>query len=362
MLIDAEVDRYLDQAAALMAQNVESFFASNGIGRAELEVFALRPFENRFDSFYVSTVARGLAGSRSDVDFILVSNALTAEVTTLSNMLFHAGRRVGVKLVNRQTLEESLAVLHEVTDNIAAGQFVNATDRSKRISVGWQDLERLINGVSFSSGAKYLYHLPWLCRWTVVNTLQEFLRQLIFVRLALASGIPTAASAYAFGAIESAMDAIMAACGQVQSNTKWTFERWRRFTPTIQARKALEAVALVAQARDVLARPLVKSSGIDIAKALTSLQAFLCIELMPCSQLGNARLDVSEGAHRAPFLPGAESIGSARVAAVVSTATLAQVLGATNAEFVALDRGVARDTLRLLQVGALSCTMTQSVA
>jgi len=344
-----------------LAQNVESFLAENKIERTGLESFALRPFEGGFDSFYVSTVARGLAGSKSDVDLILVSNAPISASTTLSSMLFHAGRRVGVKLVNQPDMGDALDVLHKLSDQIAVGRFVAAADERKRIPMEWQDLERLINGVSFVSGTKYIRYLPWLSRWMVINTLQEFQRQVNFVRLALVSGNLSAASAYAFGAVVSAMDAVMAACGQVQSNTKWTFERWRRFTPGAQARKACEAIALVSDVKDVLTRPLA-SVGRDLTKALTDLQAFLWTEFVPPVQLGSARFDLSDGVHRDAFLPGADSICGKRIAAVVDAAILDQILSARSADFAMFDSEVARAALRLLQVGALSCNIIQSPA
>lgn len=361
MLIDSEVDRYLDRAPAILAENVEAFFRGNAIERNALESFALRSFEGDFDCFYVSTVARGLAGSKSDVDLIVVSSAAAMASSPLSSMLFHANRRLGLKLVNQRDLGGDLAVLDEVSARIAGGQFIVAEDQRKRLAIGWQELERLINGVSFSAGARYLRYLPQLSRWTLIHKLQEFERQAGFFRLASLSGNPAAASAYAFGAVVCAMDAVMASCGQVQSNTKWTLQRWHRFAPAVRTGKAREAAARVAKADSAL-RPLMGSPSADLSAALADLQSFLWREFVPTTQLGTVRYELSAGVHRHPFLPDADSICSEKAAAVIGAATLDRIRAVGCHDFSTSDGGAARDALRLLQLGMLSGNIVQAAA
>lgn len=353
LLIEEEVDRYIYETPATLAGNVVSFLADNAIERVGLESFALRPFQGDFDLFYVSTVARGLAGSKSDVDLILVAGESVADDTTLSSMLFYSGRRVGVKVFRNFDIKSAIDILQEISTRIIDGDFVSIFEARKRMPVKWIDVERLVNGVSLKLGPIYLEYLRPLCRWVVIDALQEFQVQYCLVRLALASNNFGAASAYALGAIVSAMDAIMATCGRVQSNIKWTLERWRRFTLDAQAPRAREAIRRLMDAKDVAGWPTVGAAN-DLVKALTNLRAFMYAEFVSPGQLGCLRIDIPDGGYRAPFLPGADGVFSQNTAAVVNTLTLNRILGADSSGLETLDSREAKDTLELLQAGVLS--------
>lgn len=361
MLIDPEFNRYSDQAPSLLRRNVDTFLEQNALDRAELERASLRPFKGHFDAFYVSTVARGLAGSKSDVDLILVSYDASLDDAMLSNMLFHGGRRVGVKVIKHTELNQALLTLREISGRIALRSFVDVVEERKRVQVDWQDLERLINGISFNSGAQYLTYLPDLCRVTAVAMLQEFYRQVGFVRLATSSHDFPAAAAYAYVAVISAMDAVMATCGRVQSNSKWTLERWHHFVPSVHTPRVLGAIARITRAREAL-QPFIEASGAALLAPLMELQDYISAEFVPTSQTGVVKLCLSDGTHRTPFLPGADSVGSSRMMAIVDSAVLDAIETPASLDATVADGEIARHALQLLQVNILSCKLVEAAA
>lgn len=214
----------------LARRSVEAFLAEHAIDRGAVEKLVMGTWPAEARLFYVSTVARGLAGSRSDLDFIIVGDADLGR-STLSSMLFHQERRIGVKYHTEHQIERSFALMAAA----CAGPDAPGLGGSgaAAMPIGWADLERLVHGHSPVAGTPYAGHLATVCAWALDANARQFREVAAMAHLAASGELDGALRGYACKASIAAMDCVMAAHGHVQSNWKWTHERWARFRPDL---------------------------------------------------------------------------------------------------------------------------------
>lgn len=348
MIFTEEVARQVERLPASGRRNVEAFFARYGIERPAFEDFSLRRFSGDAAAFYVSTVARGLAGSTSDIDLILVTDAAVPPHQSTSNMLFFGSRRVGVKLVSRQEIREALTALeHDVAALASSPDTASVATGSGPLR--WVDLERIVNGVSFASDETFAPHLPILCRAVTPRFLVDFQMGRGLTALAWAAGKPAAGYAYASSCVLSAMDALMAACGRVQWNMKWTLERWRRFVAESLPRPIAEGVTVIERARPIFEGGLT-TNGATATAALDAIAAFFEANLVQTT-LPALSIAVAPEVRQFRFLPRASALDRKGRLAVVTDAV---VSAAGSPVAVALDdRHLASSCLALTQLGFL---------
>ena len=339
------------ESEAVRRGNVVRFFDDNGIDRIEFEQFALRPFAKPFDAYYVSTVARGLAGSKSDIDIVLASGGTLPDDATLSNMLFHSGRRVGVRMLSRSDIDSALAHLATVARDLAAGRSVRIAEERGHLAVKWSELERLINGVGIENVPSFLDALPDLCHWALIGALQDFEIAFCCAQLSARSDNAAAVAAYGFTALIAATDAILASCGNVQSNAKWVLERWRLFKTT--KIKGLDALAnAVAQVRFEIDAP-VRRGAAALMPALMRLRVALH-ERFRSGDMGHGLVfALPTEVKRAAFLPGADCLARPDRTIIVADKLLDQLIGMTSIGMSALDSRSAGLALTLVQQNCL---------
>lgn len=353
MIVTEELSAYRDDALRRGRHNVEQFFASQGLDKAEFEKFVLERSDPSHRPFYVSTVARGLASGTSDIDIMLVADGPLPENHATSNMLFFQQRRVGLKLLSGTNIETTLDTLESATAHPTLQASVLNARLTEDMPVRWVDLERIINGVPFSDGESYHHRLATLCGATAASRLKDYLFNALFLRLAVKAGL--AESAYAYGqlALMAAMDVLMASCGHVQSNMKWIFERWSRFAVDAKLPAVREGVALLTALHENLdARA--PSKDTDQLTLFEAVNAYFEKRIFPSDRLPAIRLALAQSVRAHGFLPNATSLHLKDVAAVVGSAIVdhLQTAGTDATNDFATPRDAAT-ALRLLQHGFL---------
>ena len=317
-----------------------AFLRACDIDRAGFETFVRGAVQFQGPIFYVSTVARGLAGSTSDLDLILVAPAATEEHLA-SQMLFHAGRRVGVKVLAEHGVTREMVRIAQAVSAPPAARHCKIRDAAGALSIKWVDLERLANGASFE-GVTHADHLPALCRWSLVLHLADFRQAEAGFGLAMEAGRRGAALGYLAAAVEAAMDATMAAAGQIQSNVKWTYERWRCFRVRDRETAARDLVDALDAGLSDLRRGFAEPDALARVEGL--LVAAFGDDVPP--QVGN----LTAAAHCSTFVPDAISLSTPERTVVMA----ADRLTALCSDASTRSQADAARALHLLQLGLLS--------
>ncbi|WP_421934768.1 DUF6031 family protein [Phenylobacterium sp.] len=320
MMLRPEILTAPDRANSEGRRNVEDYFGRWNIDRAGLEAQVLRGFPGNAAAYYVSTIPRGLGGSTSDIDLLLVTDDPSSQEISMSRMLFFADRRVGVKVLLRRQIDASFDA---VEDEIAAwgrGEGYPAG----RLPIKWMDLERLVNGARFDGDPEYRGRISTLGRWATLVFFAAVVEQTFLQGLAVRAGFAAAARAYAQAAVAAAMDCVMASCGHFQSNTKWTLERWARFD-----REGLPAVVRrLAEQVDETRRLIESPAAAAVGQGLSQLRDDLERQLLAAVAGGRPHLAVNADVAVNDFLPGALVLQTHHRAAVVDRQAYERLLAA----------------------------------
>ena len=345
MIFAQTVSRRLMHSNAEGRRNVEAFFQRFDIDRDGLESLLFRNVRGEFEPYYVSTVPRGLGGSTSDIDLILVAGDASVQQAHVSSMLFHAGRRLGAKVLTRAEIGSSLAA---VEDGIAAWRRHEAYPIDN-LPTKWADLERLVNGARLDGAHEFASALPILCEWAAIVAFGESGENCLMATLCQQAGQAAAARAYGEGAVMAAMDCVMASCGQVQSNMKWTYERWRRF----QLERRPAAVQTTIEAIN-WARDCIETGEPAWAQTIGDVHDRLSMDILSGADGGHPRLRVASEVVSHPFLPGASTLLGRGLAAVVPRDVLERLGGVDRQAAAQLDYGAADAAVVLTQTGFLT--------
>ncbi|MDP3745637.1 MAG: DUF6001 family protein [Phenylobacterium sp.] len=349
MILQDEIDHYVAGAEVAGRLCTEDFFRKAKLDRGELERFALRPFEGEYATFYVSTVVRGLAGSLSDIDLILVREDEGTLGSPMSHMLFHGGRRVGVKVIPRAQLDAAFEGLSRAVVPGAPASLV-----LPQSPIRWADLERIVNGYSFTRGAPHLGRLPLLAATATPTFLETLREQAAYAAVARLAGQGHALHGYVANALSAAMDALMAASGRIQSNNKWTFERWRRFSGEVVTSGARDIASQIERARLQLME--VTDGGADrLLGALAETRDRLHRVLD--APLGESTLDLAEGVQAHRYLAGSTSLHGVRGVAIVPDPVLERLRGLSDRHLTELEPAEGLSALVLLQRSLLAQTV-----
>lgn len=324
----------------------QAFFDAWGADRQAFETFLLRSFQGELTPYYVSTVARGLASSTSDVDVIVVTDDPEVRRTPLSSMLFYANRRVGAKVISRSEIRSCLALVGEQLQRWRAeGRCADAP-----LPLKWVDLERVVNGATFVGEPEFLHALPDISLWTAVGSRRSFVGYRFCCAIAVRAGQVEAARVYGEAALAAAMDTVLAICGDVQWNTKWTFERWRRLPRAELSGDVAEAARSITEAHARILAAVTSEAKAGVKDLLASLGPEV---LFPEPRRDGARLKLGTDVAVHPFLPSAQILQSDAGATVLHPADLAAGLAVASAEIERLTPETARTTLELIQRGYL---------
>lgn len=349
-MLEEELISYRKDMTAKGRRNTENFFNAAGIDREAFEAFALRRFDTDSCALYVSTVPRGLAGSTSDIDLILLVKKPLAPTDMNSNMLFYQGRRVGIKLIYDQDVASTFNALETICSQRSDLNTIAQT--LKQQPVKWADLERVVNGISFSTDSPFVDRLPILGRTAVAISLRDFAANALLCNLAARGAYGSGVYAYGFAALTAAMDVIMALCGRIQSNTKWTFERWQRFAAGPSGGQIGPFVAPVTTLYHSILR-VQATEGPTVAEQLQSIGQLLAksVDRWGWSVSANLRLPTNVVARR--FLPNATSLCRTDLAAAVATEVVQPLLAQGLLSIDDLPRSSAAAVLKLIQHGLL---------
>ncbi|MEO1662065.1 MAG: DUF6001 family protein [Pseudomonadota bacterium] len=229
MLFEAEVREKQDQAFFQRRSNVESFLRNNDLSHDRVKE-QIRHLVGKFvEPYYVSTVPRGLAGSTSDVDLIILDEE-EPDQPGLSNMLFVSGRRFGVVRFSYEDVNQALRRLEEFNLSGLANALNSSKTVQSSLSPRWEHLERIVNGVRLDRDEnEFIVHLSTISKSATLFALAALHRFAFLLRMAEASGKKSLMTIYGWSAVMHFFDAVMSAAGEVQSNSKWVLERWQRF-------------------------------------------------------------------------------------------------------------------------------------
>lgn len=209
---------------------LHSFFATCGLSPESLAEDVRQRFEIDVEPYFVSTVVRGLAGSTSDIDIVAVGDGASQAV---SAMMFWGDRRIGLKAIDINILQAARDELHRKFAAVKAGAPPSSAELKSSGFLKRVDLERLINSYSLTNGADFLSSLPALSRVAALESRREAAVSLAAAHWAMSCASVARARAYLGIFVINAMDCAMALCGDVQTNTKWTKQRWSIFTVEI---------------------------------------------------------------------------------------------------------------------------------
>ena len=340
----SELEAYSKQAEAAACKNVSACLAEWKIVRDDFEALINRLSQSAGPIYYVSTVPRGQAGTTSDLDVIVVGRG--AEAPSLSNMLFHQGRRVGAKVIAASTVWDAIDIVRAAVSVPELGRLAAVRQAARQLPLKWHDLERVVNGVSFSEGCGFIAGLPALCEWQLCLSLGDYSRHRTSFRLAVASGATGSANAYLSLALMAAMDAVMARCGRVQSNNKWTFVRWGDLVADCAGRGGDEVLGPLTRAlADLHATSAPPCNALEAIDRLVG-------DLFGPRWIAPQRLGLRSGVQLGSFLPGAVFVTSPERTAILSGTSPSSLLSAL--EMGEADGSVAAgDILSLLQQGLI---------
>jgi hypothetical protein len=346
MIFTDEIARFKSTAESSRRRNTLSFFERYGIDRPKSEEMLNRLCPEPCDLYYVSTVPAGLAGSTSDLDVILVAPA-GSSTRDLSSMLFQNGRRIGAKIVPARVVDDAIGMLRQVSST-SAQEVVVENPSPPASPLKWVDLERLINGISFTTGAYYLEALDDAAEYAVAKALETYSVQRFGAHLAAKAGLAkTAARAYSAGALTSAMDILMAACGRIQSNVKWTYQRWSAFAHATENPTVAEGKKIIGNALSACMAG--RYAG---AAVLGPIDEFFAHALRAGGKLGIKGLQLSADVMSRSFLPGATCLKGRHKTVVVHSPLLDNMESLDDVDGLdRLDSADARSLLALLQSG-----------
>ncbi len=350
MMFEEELASQQKNSTALGRRNTENFFNAAGIDRKAFEAFTLRRFDADSCALYVSTVPRGLAGSTSDIDLILLVKSPVAPTDMNSNMLFFQNRRVGLKQIYDQDVASTFNALETICSH---GSDLNLVAQTlKQQPVKWADLERVVYGISFSTDSPFLDKLPILGRAAVAISLRNFAANALLCNIAARGAYGSGVYAYGFAALTAAMDVIMALCGRIQSNTKWTFERWRRFAAEPSGDQIGSFVAPITTLYQSIMR-LQATEVQTVTEQLQSIGQLLAksVDRWGWSASANLRLPTNVVAGR--FLPNATSLCRMDLAAAVATEVVQPLLAQEPLSVDDMPRDSAAAILKLIQHGLI---------
>ncbi len=215
------------------ASNVEAFMRQIEFDPIQFETTVRKQFPDLVDMFFVSTVARGLAGSMSDIDVIVIT-AARPNFQRMSIMVHAQGRRLGVK---HYSTDELAHVREVLAGSWAMADLVQPVVAwLDRVTVDWVDCERVANGFSYATGTPWCNLLPALSELWLWEALMHAREATASASLSVAAGERRAAYGYLLIGLAYLRECVMAQCGDIQSNSKWTGERWSRFRPRIADR------------------------------------------------------------------------------------------------------------------------------
>jgi hypothetical protein len=218
---------------------LRSFFAECELSPESLAEDVRQRLEIDVEPRFVSTVVRGLAGSTSDIDIVGVGAGASQAV---SAMMFWGGRRIGLKAIDINVLQAAREELQEKFGAVKEGSPPSTAELKASKFLKRVDLERLINSFSLTSGADFLPSLPALSRIAALESRREAAVSLAAAHWAMSCAQSARARAYLEIFVINVMDCAMALCGDVQTNTKWTKQRWSIFTAE-QLPNSIAAVA-----------------------------------------------------------------------------------------------------------------------
>jgi hypothetical protein len=319
MIFSEELAYYQSQNNVLGLSNVRAFLQQWNIDQIALETFVRRSARSG-QLYYVSTVPRGLGGSTSDVDFMVIVDDAVERNSNLTSMLFNQGRRVGIKTLTRAEVLAGLAAVEARLAAWDAGDY-----RCDPLPMKWINLERAINGVTFEGEPEFIGHLAILARWAGAMAFADFCQNCLLTELAIAAEEAGAARAYGEAAVMAAMDCLMAACGRVQWNTKWIYERWRIFLGELGEKSAALRVHAVERLLEALQAPHVSAQ--HVREALGDVRRCLLGHDSSRRASDRTRLVQAPDVSIDDFLPRAVVLQGPTGAAVVDKAVLERVLG-----------------------------------
>jgi len=346
MIFKDQIAAYAAAAPNNAIRNTEMFFQNYAIDRLQFEEFALRPFDEDSTTFYVSTVPRGFAGSKSDLDLILVANADDAD-NGISNMLFFNERRVGNKVIRRSDIAKSFELVAAALETPPDDRLAAIAEVNRTLPIKWADLERVVNGVSFAAGAPYAPYLGLVSRWTVHSSLVNYRQQLIFASLAALAGSPLATYGYMQNCLAGAMDAVMAACGQVLTNTKWTLPRWKLFRECATGNVVRQGIELVEALAQTFEMHRITTAP-EPAEASTALSFYFDRLLCKFESKGEKRFVLTSKTQSHRFLPAATLLSQRGRNAVTDSKALEAILSVPCTAVESLDHVQAQLALDLL--------------
>jgi hypothetical protein len=346
MVFPEEIESYKLGAEARARQNTLAFLDKYELERRGAEEMLARLCPLPCDIYYVSTVPAGLAGSKSDLDIILVPPE-SGTFESLSSMLFYGGRRVGAKIIPAATISRALEILRDATSSALLHSGGDAESLDSVIPLKWADLERLVNGISLTRGATYLPALNDVVAYAVARTFANYRQQRFASKLAGRAGIDAAVTGYLTGAVLSAMEALMAACGRVQAtNSKWTLERWSRFKTATDNSGAADDRRIISAAWQALSLGTVR----EPANWLVAIDQLFdrMIGAVPAGKSHGLRL--SSKAVSSAFLPGAVCIKAPGRTVVIPSRLMEQLPAIDGQDFAELSTPDAAMLLWLLQL------------
>lgn len=348
MIFAEDTERFSHVAEDRARRNTIAFMEHQGLDRQEIEALAARIHPGQCTIYFVSTIPAGLAGSKSDVDVILVPDSASGS-DAVSNMMFHRDRRIGAKVILATEIAHALDRLREFSSHSLLGRCSDVQTSHSPGTIKWEDLTRLVNGLSFAQGATYLPALPDIARYATACALAKYRQQRFAAKLADRSNAVDALFGYRLNAVISAMDALMSACGRIMSNSKWTLQRWQQFEadPLTDAARSLHL--LISQTwNSVLQSPRADSRTLTLLDE--RFDEMTATEQKPFRH----RLRPLSSAICREFLPGALSIKSNGHVAIVPSNFLDRLASIDMRDPPAdLSRTEAASILRLWQLEML---------
>jgi len=229
MLFEDEVRRKQEHSFFQRKSNVENFLRDNDLTHDRVKEQIHHLVGKSVEPYYVSTVPRGLAGSTSDVDLIILDED-EPDQPGLSSMLFVSGRRFGVVQFSYKCVNQAVRRLEEYNSSGSTNAMNSSETVQSSLTPRWEHIERIINGVHLDRGEnEFIGHLSTISRSATLFALAAVHRFTFLFRMAEASGKKSLMTIYGWSAVMHFFDAVMSAAGEVQSNSKWVLERWQRF-------------------------------------------------------------------------------------------------------------------------------------
>jgi hypothetical protein len=352
VIFDKIVSNYIASIPDLSLKNTEKFLDECSIDRLQFEEHNFRSFKDSSHiPFYVSTIPRGMAGSTSDIDVILVSD-VGKDLSIMTNHLFYEGRRVSIRFIRQLNLDEGINILAQFNKLPIDIRFDSLDNYIEQLPLKWEDFERLVNGVSFVTGNPYLHHLPSLCECALIGFLREYYQQKIMLNLACCADEFRTAHGYIVNALNAAMEILMVSCGQIQSKSKWTFYRWSRFRLDVTDSTVMEGISIIDSLTSCL-----HGCSYSLQKVLDNfgrLSSFFDKIFISMGNSDGMLFNMSSEIQIHEFIDSAVSLSSLRRTAVISSETLNMIAKMEVNNITKIEPSVAKVALKLVQFDLLS--------